>query len=193
MTDYIKRTDAVKIAEKYGFANGSVLGRHTGLADCIASEILSLPAADVAPVVRCKDCKYGDYDSKPDGAMVCLRTKDGFWRKETDFCSYGERMRQAKRGKVRRKYGEILALYRYCVEVGMDARLERLHDGWAIRFPNGGDFAQHAGTYGTNDGFVEPAIGCEADYSPVSLREAEKLICENRKRLMTPRYDDDDG
>ena len=68
----------------------------------------------------------------------------------------------------------------------MDARLERLYDGWAIRFPNGGDFAQHARTYGTNDGFVEPAIGCEADYSPVSLREAEKLICENRKRLMTP-------
>lgn len=98
----------------------------------------------------------------------------------------GARMRQAKRGKVRRKYGEILKLYRYCVEVRMDARLERLHDGWAIRFPNGGDFAQHAGTYGTNDGFVEPAIGCEADYSPVSLREAEKLICENRKRLMTP-------
>ena len=40
MTDYIKRTDAVKIAEKYGLANGSALGRHTGLADCIASEIL---------------------------------------------------------------------------------------------------------------------------------------------------------
>ena len=52
MTDYIKRTDAVKIAEKYGLANGSVLGRHTGLADCIASEISELPAADVAPVVH---------------------------------------------------------------------------------------------------------------------------------------------
>lgn len=98
----------------------------------------------------------------------------------------GARMRKAKREKTQRKYREILALYLYCVEVRMDARLERLHDGWAIRFPNGGDFAQHAGTYGTNDGFVEPAIGCEADYSPVSLREAEKLICENRKRLMTP-------
>lgn len=49
------------------------------------------PAADVAEVVRCKDCKYGDYDSKPNGAMVCLRTNDGFWRKETEFCSYGER------------------------------------------------------------------------------------------------------
>ena len=53
--------------------------------------LADMAAADVAPVVRCKDCKYGDYDSKPDGAMVCLRTKDGFWRKETDFCSYGER------------------------------------------------------------------------------------------------------
>ena len=58
MADYIKRTDAVKIAEKYGLANGSVLGRHTGLANCIASEISGLPAADVAPVVRCKDCIY---------------------------------------------------------------------------------------------------------------------------------------
>lgn len=151
------------------------------------------PTVDAVAVVRCKDCKYGNYDSKPDGAMVCLRTKDGFWRKETDFCSYGARMRQAKRGKVRRKYGEILALYRYCVEAGMTARLERLHDGWAVRFPNGGDFAQHAGTYGAHDGFVEPAIGCESDYSPVSLREAEKLICENRERLMTPSCEGERG
>lgn len=52
--------------------------------------IKDLPAADVAQVVQCRYCKYGDYDSKPNGAMVCLRTNDGFWRKETDFCSYGE-------------------------------------------------------------------------------------------------------
>lgn len=52
MTDYIKRTDAVKIAEKYGLANGSVLGRHTGLADCIAIDISELPAADVAEVMH---------------------------------------------------------------------------------------------------------------------------------------------
>lgn len=52
MADYIRRKDAVKIAEKYGLSNGSVLGRHTGLADCIASEISALPAADVAPVVN---------------------------------------------------------------------------------------------------------------------------------------------
>ena len=51
MAEYIKREDAIKIAEKYGLANGSVLGRHTGLADCIASEIAAIPTADVAPVI----------------------------------------------------------------------------------------------------------------------------------------------
>nr|DAG43997.1 MAG TPA: hypothetical protein [Caudoviricetes sp.] len=50
MDEYIKREAAVKIGEKYGLANGSVLGRHTGLADCIASEIATIPAADVAPI-----------------------------------------------------------------------------------------------------------------------------------------------
>lgn len=50
MNDYISREAAVKIAEKYGLANGSALGRHTGLADCIAIEIEGLPAADVEPV-----------------------------------------------------------------------------------------------------------------------------------------------
>ena len=52
MHEYIEREAAVKIAEKYGLANGSALGRHTGLADCIASEIADIPAADVAPVVH---------------------------------------------------------------------------------------------------------------------------------------------
>lgn len=52
MSDYISRKAAVKIAEKYGLWNGSVLGRHTGLADCIAIEIEGLPPADVEPVRR---------------------------------------------------------------------------------------------------------------------------------------------
>ena len=58
----------------------------------------SEPAADVAPVVRCKDCKFGDWDSEPDDAMVCMRTKDGFWRSGNDFCSYGERKGGANDG-----------------------------------------------------------------------------------------------
>ena len=66
MAEYIEREEAVKVAEKYGLVNGSALGRHTGLADCIASEIADIPTADVAPVVhgqwgkdnRCSICHH---------------------------------------------------------------------------------------------------------------------------------------
>lgn len=45
-----------------------------------------MPAADVAPVVRCKDCKYNR------GSKKCLNP-DSFFAvpKDNDFCSYGER------------------------------------------------------------------------------------------------------
>ena len=183
--EYIRRDDALKYIKSEQCRTCSDIGLCGNCAVLATVRLLEkVPAADVAPVVH---GRWGDNGIS--GSMLVKCSVCGFDCGASSF-SYcpncGARMRQAKRGKVRRKYGEILALYRYCVEVGMDARLERLHDGWAIRFPNGGDFAQHAGTYGTNDGFVEPAIGCESDYSPVSLREAEKLICENRERLMTP-------
>lgn len=96
MDDYIKREDAVKVAERYGLANGSVLGRHTGLADCIASEISDLPAADVVPVVRCRDCEY--YKNHPNG-LCYLHTEpkenergysgEAVCVEPDDFCSYG--------------------------------------------------------------------------------------------------------
>lgn len=60
MSDYISREAAVKIAQKYGLVNGSVLGRHTGLADCIAIEIEGLPAADLEPVVHGRKIEDGD-------------------------------------------------------------------------------------------------------------------------------------
>ena len=90
MADYIKRTDAVKIAEKYGLANGSVLGRHTGLADCIARDISELPAADVAEVVRCRDCKYGEVDDADFPAQYLCKHNGADWNDENHFCSYGE-------------------------------------------------------------------------------------------------------
>ena len=49
------------------------------------------PTIDAVPVVRCRECKFGDWDSEPDDAMVCVRTKDGFWRSGNDFCSRGKR------------------------------------------------------------------------------------------------------
>lgn len=48
-----------------------------------AERIKALPAADVVPVVRCKECKHLFY-------MMCAAC--GFLpRKPNDFCSYGER------------------------------------------------------------------------------------------------------
>ena len=85
MADYIERKAAVKIAEKYGLANGSVLGRHTGLADCIASEIASLPVADVAPVVhgRWEQDAYGDwyYTNCDEVVAICESGRERTYRK----------------------------------------------------------------------------------------------------------------
>ena len=56
-----------------------------------AKQIADAPTIDAVPVVRCRDCKFGDWDSETDDAMVCMRTKDGFWRSGNDFCSLGKR------------------------------------------------------------------------------------------------------
>ena len=89
MAEYIEREAAVKVAEKYGLANGSALGRHTGLADCIASEIADIPTADVAPVIHCKDCTFGHYIDY--GHMHCLHPCGLTTNMINDFCSYAER------------------------------------------------------------------------------------------------------
>lgn len=95
MAKYIEKEVAVKIAEKYGLTDGSVLGRHSGIADCIASEIATLPIADVAPVVhgkwevihvknhwdkaRCSACKrvFESYEWGSNYCPVCGAKMDG--------------------------------------------------------------------------------------------------------------------
>ena len=53
--------------------------------------IADTPTIDAVPVVRCRECKFGSWDSETDDAMVCVRTNDGFWRSGNDFCSRGKR------------------------------------------------------------------------------------------------------
>ena len=56
--------------------------------DCI--DLLdSIPAADVAPVVRCKDCRWR---GREDCAMFyrCECGEQHTWETDNDFCSYGE-------------------------------------------------------------------------------------------------------
>ena len=61
MATYIPKETALKVVEKYGTMNGFALGRRTGLAICIASEIVEIPAADVAPVVHGRWIYKGEY------------------------------------------------------------------------------------------------------------------------------------
>ena len=63
-----------------------------------AKQIADAPTVDAVEVVRCRECKFGSWDSEPDDAMVCVRTNDGFWRSGNDFCSRGERKEGADNG-----------------------------------------------------------------------------------------------
>lgn len=90
MAEYIKREAAVKAVEKYGLTNRVVWGRHTGLAICIASEIADIPAADVAPVVRCMDCKHL-VAVNVNGKGISTCRVSGMEVAPDEFCSRGEK------------------------------------------------------------------------------------------------------
>ena len=53
----------------------------------IRQNILDIPTADVAPVVRCEKCKHTFGHKK--GFVLCKRG----WMPNDGFCSYGERGR----------------------------------------------------------------------------------------------------
>ena len=89
MATYIPKETALKVVEKYGTTNGFALGSRTGLAICIASEIAEIPAADVAPVVRCKDCEHlVNATVNGNGFLICDISDMEIT--PDDFCSYGE-------------------------------------------------------------------------------------------------------
>lgn len=82
MAEYIKRESAIKAVEKADYT-AIADDADSCKVDYLREIIESVPAADVAPVVRCKDCThlYGAI------CVVCGLLP----RKPNDFCSYGER------------------------------------------------------------------------------------------------------
>ena len=78
--------------------------------------------------------------------------------------------------RVEAMYNEIIELYNYCKNYGVECTMQPLFDGFKLCLPDNGDFVQHSGSYGNNEGMVEPAIGCDKDYTAVSLIEAKILI-----------------
>ena len=73
MNDLIPRAAAILIAERYSCNNGSALGKHSGVADCIASEIAALQAVDAVPVVRCRDCRYWRQEVTSTEHWICTQ------------------------------------------------------------------------------------------------------------------------
>nr|DAO88513.1 MAG TPA: hypothetical protein [Caudoviricetes sp.] len=70
MADYIRREDALFALRKA--ERGGSMTALTRLERAYA-EIREMPAADVAPVVRCKDCRHSKYAAWCEG-YACCRT-----------------------------------------------------------------------------------------------------------------------
>lgn len=79
MAEYIKREDALEITK-----------RTSGDYATAFAEIRKIPAADVVPVVRCKDCKYLVNATVNDNGFLICDISDMEITLD-DFCSYGER------------------------------------------------------------------------------------------------------
>lgn len=92
MAEYIKRETAVKAANEWvSEACMAPVMRVSRLLD----KLQKVPAADVAPVVRCKDCKHLCVWNRKDIYAFCPKTNIVFLPFDKDtrtfFCSLGER------------------------------------------------------------------------------------------------------
>ena len=92
MQEYIEREAAKERLRMW--ITDCVLDGDNDAADCFRGciDLLdSIPAADVAPVVRCKDCRWR---GREDCAMFyrCECGEQHTWETDNDFCSYGEKI-----------------------------------------------------------------------------------------------------
>lgn len=97
--EYIRRDDFIQYLEKCK-KGAAVTNLVWAAIMAIERDVRDMPAADVAPVVRCKDCQnwkrnVGLTDS-PNGHCF----EHDIDTNGRDFCSYGERMRR-RSGKRR--------------------------------------------------------------------------------------------
>lgn len=94
MTEYIDRESAKRAVDYAIELSNSEY-------DAVCNALDGIPDADVAPVVRCKDCKWHrERDEQErkylvEGVLICTNSDfiDDGWNSvfPDDFCSYGER------------------------------------------------------------------------------------------------------
>lgn len=92
--EYVERKVISEGIRKYYYKNPPNSSYQEGFdrgLDKAQRVILDAPAADVAPVVRCKDCRWR---GREDCAMFyrCNCGEQHTWETDNDFCSYGERL-----------------------------------------------------------------------------------------------------
>ena len=90
--EYVEREVISEGIRKYYYKNPPNSSYQEGFdrgLDKAQRVILNAPAADVAPVVRCKDCRWR---GREDCAMFyrCDCGEQHTWETDNDFCSYGE-------------------------------------------------------------------------------------------------------
>ena len=93
MAEYIERETISEEIRKYYYKNPPNFSYGEGFdrgLDRAQRAILDAPAADVAPVVRCRDCKYGEVDDADFPAQYLCKHNGADWNDENHFCSYGE-------------------------------------------------------------------------------------------------------
>ena len=94
MAEYIERSAAVKaVLRERSPANSVAQNRKLSI---IQRDLLTIPAADVVVVTRCKDCRNHRELNRKDrlesryaeGVLWCMNRSDGVWA--DGFCSDGE-------------------------------------------------------------------------------------------------------
>ena len=90
--EYVEREVISEGIRKYYYKNPPNSSYQDGFdhgLDKAQRVILNAPVADVAPVVRCKDCRWR---GREDCAMFyrCECGEQHTWETDNDFCSYGE-------------------------------------------------------------------------------------------------------
>lgn len=83
--DYIERSELIEHFNNFDPGYGLIDQRE------VVDDIRDFPAADVEPVIRCRDCKYRD-QSIPVHNAVCIKCYEMDCRQGWGFCSMGERM-----------------------------------------------------------------------------------------------------
>ena len=97
--EYVEREVISEGIRKYYYKNPPNSSYQEGFdrgLDKAQRVILNAPVADVAPVVRCKDCRWR---GREECAMFyrCECGEQQTWETDDDFCSWGERNNYLKR------------------------------------------------------------------------------------------------